>query len=419
MPNDPPAPKHTVIVGAGVIGICCAYYLVRRGHRVTVVEAEGVAGKASRGNAGSIAPGHEPINKPGRMLQALKWMFSSTSPLYVAPRPDLALARWLWTFGRYCNPAHFEKAMAILGPLGHRSAELFEELEEEDLDCHYTTGGYFAVLRTTAGFENACRDADILPKLGYAPEFFDGPAMRDREPALGGDVVGGVMYPESSWCDPYRFVRQLADRVRSNGGAILTERAAARLSFEGLRVTGVDTLEGHVAADTVLLAAGSETPRLLEGTQVRLPLQPAKGYHRDYPLGPGVPVLRLPCILGESYVFCTPFAGHLRLAGTLEFSGFNSDLRHERLEQLSRAAELYYRDVDLPAPASEWVGQRPCLPDGLPALGWVGAHPGLAIATGHAMMGLTLGPVTGLLMAQILLGDEPELDIDMLRPDRF
>jgi D-amino-acid dehydrogenase len=418
MPTAAKTPEHTIIIGAGVIGICCAYYLTRRGLRVTVIESEEVASQASKGNAGSIAPGHEPINKPGRTLQAIKWMMRSTSPLYVAPRPDPALARWLWSFRKFCDKGHFERAMAVLGPMGHRSAELFEELRDENLDCHYDTGGYYAVYRTRGGFDRARQDAELLPKLGYAPEILDGAAMREREPALG-DIVGGALYPESSWCDPCLFVRHLADRVVARGGAVQTRRTAKRLMLEGARVVGVDTDEGVLASDLVLVAAGSQTSQLLTNTRLRLPLQPAKGYHRDYANGPGVPSLRLPCVLGEAYVFCTPIANRLRLAGTLEFSGFNLDLRRERLEQLSLAAQQYYRDVHLPAPTSEWVGQRPCLPDGLPALGLVEAHPGLAIATGHAMMGLTLGPVSGLLMAQIVLGEPPEIDIAMLRPDRF
>ena len=172
MSNAPSSSEHTIIIGAGVVGICCAYYLARRGHRVTVLEADEVAGRASKGNAGSIAPGHEPINKPGRTLQAVKWMFSSKSPLYVAPRPDPALARWLWSFRRYCNTGHFNKAMAVLGPLGHRSAELFEDLRAENLDCHYTTGGYYAVFRTRDGFDDGRADAEILPKLRLRARVF-------------------------------------------------------------------------------------------------------------------------------------------------------------------------------------------------------------------------------------------------------
>ena len=197
--------------------------------------------------------------------------------------------------------------------------------------------------------------------------------MREREPSLG-NVVGGILYPESSWCDPYLFVRHLAERVRNHGGTVHTQRAARRITFAGPRATGVETNEGHLAADTVLVAAGSETGRLLASTSCSLPLQPAKGYHRDYPHGKGVPALRLPCILGESYVFCTPIADHLRLAGTLEFSGFNLDVRRERLEQLSRAAELYYRDVDLPAPSSEWVGPTTMFARRLAGT-WLGTRP--------------------------------------------
>ncbi|MEE9383699.1 MAG: FAD-dependent oxidoreductase [Nannocystaceae bacterium] len=420
MARNGPRPQHTVIVGAGVIGICCAYYLLRRGQRVTVIEAREIAGAASKGNAGSIAPGHEPINRPGQIWQAFKWMFSSTSPLYIASRPDIALARWLWSFHRHCRHEFCDESMRLLGPMGHRSAQLYDEITEtENLDCNYQKGGYYSIFRTRKGLDGAKRQAEVIAELGYAPEILSGHAVRDREPALAEDVIGAVRYPESSWCDPQRFVLQLAERVVQLGGVIRDHTPVRALAVEQGRVRGVHTATDTAEADTVLLATGAETPRLLAGTGYRLPLQPAKGYHRQYTGGSGVPKLNLPCVLGEAYVFCTPIGDALRLAGTLEFSGFNLEMRTERLEQLSRAAQAYFREVDLPAPTSQWCGQRPCLPDGLPAIGWVPGFQGLAIATGHAMMGLTLGPVTGELVAQLLLDGATQLDLSLVRPDRF
>src|SRR5260370_29579330 len=189
---------HIVVVGGGVIGVCCAYFLARRGARVTVLERDGIGKGASYGNAGSIAPGHLPINKPGRIKQALKALLDPLSPLYVAPRLDPALAKWLWMFSRKCTEAHLEFAMRVMAPLGHASRKIFDDLvEQEKIDCCFQRNGYYEIYLTARGLASAEKEADLIVRYGFHPETISGATLREREPAINGRVVGGVFYPEA------------------------------------------------------------------------------------------------------------------------------------------------------------------------------------------------------------------------------
>jgi D-amino-acid dehydrogenase len=412
-----PTPRRVIIVGGGVIGVCCAYFMSRRGARVTLLERDEIGRGASYGNAGTIAPGHGPINKPGRILQGLRWMLNPTAPLHVPPRLDPALARWLWTFRRHCNERHVVNAMGVLGPMGHASRTLVEELvTDENLACGFRPDGYYEVYRTKAAFGAARKEADLSRQFGYHPQILDGPAMRTREPALKTGTVGGVYFPEAATLNPHRFVLEMAERAKRHGASIRPNTPVSRVVGGGVSLRSGEVLE----ADAVVLATGAYSAHLLRSLGVHVPIQAAKGYHQDRdPAEGGTPPLKVACVLGERFVFCTPMDGMVRYAGTLEFSGENHEIRPRRLAQLTESAKQYLDGVKDTPSASEWCGLRPCTPDGLPVLGPIPGHPGLFAANGHAMLGLTLGPITGRLMAEYVLDGAPSMDLEMLRVGRF
>jgi len=418
----PASERRVVVVGGGVIGVCCAYFLAKRGADVTVVERDGIGRGASYGNAGCIAPGHPPINKPGRVGQAIRSLFHPLSPLYIAPQPDLAMARWLWRFLRTCSPRHLENAMRVLGPLGHEARRLFSELiGAEKIECGFRQSGYYEIYVTDGALAAAQREAAFLSGYGFHPEPVSGAALRQRDPAIRDDVVGGVFYPEGETLDPYRFVTGLAQQAENWGARFLTNTEVVGIRIGDGQVGGVVTGGSAVIeADAVIVAGGAYSKRLVRQVGLSLPLQAAKGYHCDCaPAAGNLPLLLYPCILGERMVFCTPMDGFVRLAGTLEFSGLNERIERARLHQLMRAARQYLNGMEGTVIRSEWCGLRPCLPDGLPAVGPVRGYRGLFLATGHAMMGVTLGPVTGKLIADFVLDGRPSLDIAALDPNRF
>lgn len=261
----------------------------------------------------------------------------------------------------------------------------------------------------------------MLSRYGFHPELLRGAALREREPAINDEVRGGIFYPEAATIHPYQFVVEMAACAERQGAEFRSTTPVAGLRILGGRVGGVELENGElVTADAVVLATGAYSVPLLRQLGIRFPLQAAKGYHRDCESKQvGTPLLSHACVLGESMVFCTPMDGFVRFAGTLELSGVNHDIRRPRLEQLTSSARRYFKTMEDPAVKAEWCGLRPCLPDGLPALGPVPRYPGLFVATGHAMMGLTLGPVTGKLISECILDDSPSMDVTALRPDRF
>ena len=402
--------------------MCCAYFLAKEGADVTLVERDEVGGAASFGNAGTIAPGHPPLNKPGRIRRSLLELLNPKSPLYIPLRWDPGLFRWLWAFRTFCTDHHLAASMAALAPLGHASLDLFDGLvASENLACDYERRGYYEICRTKEGLAEVTRDAAMMRQYGYHPREMCGDELREIEPAILEGVVGGVYFPEAATCDPHRFVLELADRSVLRGARIETGRGVSEILSTGGAVRGVRLEDGEILdAEAVVLATGSYSGSLTRKFGLRLPVRAGKGYHRDLEIeDAGSRLLDIACVLAETSVFCTPMAGFTRLAGTLEFSGVNHEMRPRRLEQLTVAAEEYLDGVREAVIRSEWCGLRPCTPDGIPYVGPVPGQSGLFVATGHAMLGLTLGPVTGKLIEGYVLEGRTSLPADALGLERL
>ena len=299
---------------------------------------------------------------------------------------------------------------------------MFDELvETEKLECGFRREGYHEIYLTERGLESATKEASFISRYGFHPDVMPGGALREREQAINGQVVGGVFYPEAATINPYHFVLEMAQRAERYGAEFRSDTEVVAIRTIDRTVHGVQTQNGEVLeSDCVVLASGAYSMPLIRKLGLRFPLQAAKGYHRDCEFGPGrPPLLRRACVLGERLVFCTPMDGFVRFAGTLEFSGMNHEMRRPRLEQLTNSSSRYLINIGDAAVRSEWCGLRPCLPDGLPAVGPLSPYTGLFLATGHAMMGLTLGPVTGKLIAECVLDGSPSIDITALCPGRF
>jgi D-amino-acid dehydrogenase len=410
---------HTVVVGGGIMGLCTAWYLARRGRRVTICEQGRIAESASAGNAGIVALGHLPLPRPGLARKALRWMLDSRSPLYIRPRGDLHWLRWLWDFQRACNAAQVERSMSMLSAMGHATIDGWEEiLAAESLDCTWERGGWLDVYRSEAGRREAEHEGEITERFGFAVQQQDGDTLRRDEPAFADEVGGAVRYPESAFLDPGLFLAGLAARLKARGVEIREESPVQRLILRRGRCLGVELAgDEKLEAAEVVLAAGVWTRALAWQVGLRIPLEAGKGYHLD--LEPSGPRLRTACVLNESFVAATPMGEILRLAGTVEFSGINRCLVRRRLEMLRQGAAAYLRSVGDAPGHSEWCGLRPCTPDGLPVIGWAPQLGGLFVATGHAKMGLTHGPITGRLASECILDGRPSLDITPLRTDRF
>lgn len=427
---SPSASAPIVIVGGGVIGVCLARSLALRGVPALVLERGEIGHGASFGNAGTASPGHPPINGPGRWRELVRSMIDPLSPLYIAPRLDPGLFRWLLSFARHCSAAHLDYCREATAPLARVTPQLHDEIAEADgggrpgASYGYRADGFLELYRTAGGAGVARHEAEFARGQGLEPHELDRDDLREREPAVTDAVRGAYHYAEGRSMDPYGFVRAVATQAAAGGAELRSGVEVASVLTEDGRAHGVRTAAGDIDASAVVLATGAYSSDLYRNLGCPLPVIPAKGYHLDLASeDPAVESLGVnsPCLLVETSVFCTPLPGRLRLAGTLEFSGVNDRIRRQRLEQLLRGARLYLDGLEGPgiSTASEWSGLRPCTPDGLPAVGPLPGWTDLYTATGHAMLGLTYGPVTGEILADLLVDGRRAPVLTALDPGRF
>ncbi|MGH7264453.1 MAG: NAD(P)/FAD-dependent oxidoreductase [Candidatus Rokuibacteriota bacterium] len=414
-----PASGSALVIGSGVIGVCSAYYLARDGWAVTLLDKGPVCAGSSYGNAGLVVPSHSmPLAAPGVWLRGLRWMLDPESPFYIRPRASLELASWLWRFRGACTHAHVERALPVLRDLSFASLALFRELAAlPGLDFGFHQDGALTVFRTAAGYDAAVREARRLGDAGIAAKVLDGAGARALEPSLRAEVVGAIQFPDDAHLVPDRFVRGLAGAAAAHGVRVREGTEALGFRTEGRRIVAVETTRGELATDLVVLAAGAWSPEVGRALGVRLPIQAAKGYSVTWERPPDGP--RLPLLLGEGRAAVTPMGDVLRVAGTLELAGLDLSIDRRRVAAVVRAAASYVAGVERFTVREIWRGLRPCTPDGLPILGRPARVENLIVATGHAMIGVSLGPITGRLVADLAAGTPPRVSLDLLSPARF
>jgi D-amino-acid dehydrogenase len=420
MTNGP----DVLVIGGGIIGASCAYYLAREGAQVTLIEREEAicpVDGATYANAGLVMPSDPyPLPAPGVLGQGLKWLLDSSSPLYIRPRPSPALARWLAGFAVASRESTMRRHMPVLRSLGIEGIKAFDELHSSgELDGGYHHNGILTLYLARSKFEAAAADADVLrASFAVQSEALGAAVVRERVPAALPGVAGGILHGEDAHADACAFTRELARLAARQGATVLTATEALDFRLAGRRVAAVTTTRGTVAANTVVLAAGVWSAALARPLGLRLPLQPAKGYSVTVPRPAGVPE-DLPLYLPEGHVCVTPYGEHLRLAGTLELSGINDRVLANRLQAIRAGAGRFLEGAATGEPLQIWRGLRPMTPDGLPIVGRARRLENLVLATGHNMNGLMYGPITGRLVAEMVAGRAPSLDIHPLRAERF
>lgn len=402
-----------MVVGGGAIGVCCAYELARRGVEVTLLErGEELAAGASSGNAGLLCPSHSaPIANPDSVRNGMRWMLSPDSPFYLRPRP--AVAPWIARFVRASTPARAAEGTRVIRELSVASLELHAELAAGGLSTGFERRGILNVYETDTAFALAREHAE---GTGLTARILDREETRQLEPAVGERIAGSVYYPDEAHCDPLAFVYAVARAARDEGARIETDAAVQRLRRSNGGIA-LDTNRGELQAATVVLAAGAWTSTLAAPLGVFLPQEGGKGYHLDLERAPADP--RIPISFDEAHVIATPLPDRLRLSGTLELAGLDTSISRLRVGAIRRAAARVLAIGEERPELDVWAGLRPCTPDGLPVIGRpFGVEP-LVLATGHARKGLSLSPITGRLVAELIAGEPPSLDLAPLSPDRF
>jgi D-amino-acid dehydrogenase len=404
------------------VGLSTAYHAAGKGHQVTVVDRASPENEGcSFGNAGMVVPSHfVPLAAPGAVGLALRQMGSLESPFYVKPRPSLELLGWGFRFWRAATAEHVRRSAPLLRDLHLASRAVYQEWNEHWGDRFgWTTNGLLMLCRTEKGMEEEARTAERARGLGIPAEVLDAKATAQIEPDLVLDVRGSVHYPLDAHLSPGRLMPLLREKAQDRGVRISWDTSLVGWRTVGGRVTGLRTSHGELAADEYVLCAGAWSASLLRELGLPLPLQAGKGYSLTLPRPKRLP--RACAILSEAHVAVTPLDGALRFGGTMELSGLDQVIHPARVRGILKAIPRYLPDFT-PADfegVTPWCGLRPCSPDGLPYVGRFGHYANLSAATGHAMMGLSLAPVTGRLMAELLSGEKPFLDIAALSPDRF
>ena len=415
---------EVLVIGGGIIGASCAYYLARDGRDVTLIEREDAVcpvGASSYANTGLVMPSDPvPLPSPGVLGQGMKWLFDSASPLYIKPRPSPALVRWLLGFAAASREGPMRRGMLVLRALGVEGLKAFDEITASgSLDAGYKHTGILSLYLSQGALDGAAAGAaPMKASYGVEAEVWDAAAVHNRVPAALPGVVGGVFTAEDGHVEPRKLTRGLARLAEEQGATVLTGTEALAFSRDRRRITGVMTTRGMMKAETVVLAAGVWSRRLARGLRLSLPLEPAKGYSVTVKRPEGVPS-DLALYLPEGHACVTPFGDGLRFAGTLELSGMNDRVLINRVAAIRRGAGRYFTGAESAPPVELWRGLRPMSPDGLPMIGRPAGYDNLVVATGHCMNGINHGPVTGKLVAEVVGGRAPSVDLELLRPDRF
>jgi D-amino-acid dehydrogenase len=413
--------RDVVVVGGGPVGACAAQALAAAGAAVTLLERESEIAPVACGahaNCGLLVPGDcVPLASPGALGQGLRWLLDTSSPFYIAPRPSAALLRWLWLFRAAAAPARVEAAMPVLRSLHVASVGLHDALATDGGERWlYHRDGLVQAYESPESLAAALEELEASRPLGVQADVLTEADVGARFVGVRGRLAGAIAYPEDGHMDPALFTRAMASRAAEDGADVRTGTEAIALEPDGAGVRLVTT-RGEFAAEQVVLAAGAWTPALTRDLGLPLPIEPAKGYSVDVERPADFP--EIPLYLGDAHVVLTPLGDSLRLGSTLELSGWDMRVRRRRVARLREGAE---RVMGIPADGETrqvWRGPRPVTPDGLPVVGRVPGRERVIVAAGHCMLGLTLGPVTGLLVAEIAGGRAPSLDLTLLSPLRF
>ena len=409
--------KKCVVVGGGVIGLCSAYYLAKSGHKVLVLDKARKHDGCSYGNAGMIVPSHAiPLAQPGMIQQGFRWMLNSQSPFYVRPRLDIALLKWGYQFYKHANQEHVQKAMPALKELSLLSKSLFQEFAELDSCFSYQEKGLLMLYKTAKMEDELHHEAEAIQALGLPVEFLDASGVAHLETNVKAAVLGGVHYTSDAHLHPERFIQFLKKQLTQLGVEIHYHTRVTDFETNAKKITGVLTKQKRYCADEVVLACGAWSPEIAKKLGNDIKVLPGKGY--SFTLNSVNNLPSIPSILCEGKVAVTPWEDAVRFSGTLEITHVkDTKIRNNRVQGIKNTLTEFYPELNHELLASKeiWYGFRPCTPSGLPIIRKGVSYSNVTVATGHAMMGLSLAPATGWLVMQLINELPTTLDLSLYR----
>jgi D-amino-acid dehydrogenase len=410
--------KKITILGAGVIGLSTALYCARRGMQVTIIDQKPrQRDGCSFGNAGMIVPSHFiPLAAPGMVALGLKWMWNPESPFYIKPRLDLDLMSWGLHFWKAATKARVEAAAPVLRDFSLLSRQCYEEI---GLNFGLVKKGLLMLCKKQQTLDEEAHMAEMANQLGIPAQVLDAKATATLDPAVTMDICGSVFFPKDCHLAPGSFIFGVEAELLRLGVTFLWETEVRGFEVEGGALRAVKTSKGQVEGQEVVLCSGVWSAELAKELGLKLPMQAGKGYSLTLANPKQLPELCSICT--EARLAVTPMEGALRVGGTMEMAGIDESITQRRVRGITRAFPQYFpafEEKDF-AEVKPWSGLRPVSPDGMPYIGRTQRWKNLTVATGHAMMGLSLAPATGKIVCELLSAEKSPLALDLMSPDRF
>ena len=411
--------KKVVIIGGGIMGVCSAYFLHKEGHEVTVIDKSNFSKGASFVNAGYITPSHIiSLAAPGIITKGLKWMFNPASPFYVKPRLDKDFLQWAWAFKRSATKKKVAQSIPVIKDINILSRELYIAMKSSgDLDFHYEHKGLLMAYKHDKAGEQEWEVGKKAIQLGLKVENLTAKEVEALEPKANLNIKGAVYFHSDAHMTPGGFMKNMLSYLRENGVTILAEEEVKDIIISNNSIKKVVTNKQEITADEFVMAAGSWSPIISKKLGIKMLLQPGKGYRINVAQETNITI---PAVLLEAKVAVTPMDGFTRFSGTMEIDKINHKINPIRVNAIANSASKYYHGLQISTQDKEAAqcGLRPVTPDGLPYIGKTSQYNNLTFATGHAMMGWSLGPATGKLVSEIVSDKKASLDLNPFHVQR-
>ena len=401
--------------------MCSAYYLSKRGHDVTIVERSSSPAGCSYGNCGMMVPSHfTPLASPGIVAKGLRWMLSNKSPFYIRPRMDMDLFRWGLRFLRSANENNSRKSSGLILEMNLESRKLYQEMIHSDFgEVDINLGGLVMYCKTEKAFNEELAAAQKAKEIGLKIRVLENSDLPSFEPGINIDVLGGVHYLDDGFLEPEHFMERLKEHLEKSGVKILYNAEVTGFETSGSELTSIDIDNQKYHFDQVVIAAGSWSGEVLKRLNLKLPIQGGKGY--SFVVRNHSALLKTCCILVEGKVAITPFESGIRFGGTMEIAGTDLSIDKQRVQGIRDSVTSCFPDFknDHMESLDIWSGLRPVPADGVPYMGRLSNYKNVIVATGHGMMGFSLGPVSGKMVSNIVEEEATGYDDQLLHPERF
>lgn len=414
--------KEVIIIGGGIIGLSSAFYLQQAGYSVTVIDSGDMQQGCSYGNAGYVCPSHfVPLATPGIVRQGLKWMLNAKSPFYVQPRLNGELISWGLKFMKSATREHVERSAVPLRDIALLSKRLYEEWAKiPGMDFAYEPKGMLEFFKTEENLHHAEETVKESVHLGLDARLIDKAELKKMEPDAEIDALGAVFFACDSQLYPNKLMSSLIALLQQKGVRFERNQEVTGFVTNASRIKGVKAGNKEYTAEHIVLAAGVWSTGVAKQLNLRLPMVGGRGYSVTFEDAPYK--LHHSIILSEARVAIAPMDGNkIRFGGTMEITSLNAPPRMQRVQGILESVKRYFPAFDIPMPAADkvWYGYRPCSADGLPYIGNVKKYTNLTVATGHSMLGISLGAGTGKLVSELVQGAPASMDIDPFNPERL